>query len=1094
MKRFWIGVITIGLVFPLLAAKGGPGRPRSLKKATVLDNEIRFDANRMNGLMRNNGIWFMDVQASTWGLEWPKGSGLSPIYAGGQWISAKVGEEVRVASVIHDATEYQPGIILPDGNPANPRDPAYRWYVIKSGGVGDWDTWPVDQGAPVDQDGKPLLTGDRTAFCVWNDKGEHQEFATNKLGAEIRQTVFAFDRADALGDMVFIKWRIVNKGDADWDSTYFSIWMDPDIGDGNDDLVGCDPGLGLGYCYNGTNEDQDYGSAPPASGMDFFQGPIVDAPGSSVTLPNGTVLQDKKMLKMTAFIFYNNNDSNQGNPNSSTDVWNYQRGFWRDYSPITDPSGNPTPFMFSGDPEAGTGWLDSNNDDRRFLMTTGPFVMPRWSDVNANGQPDIGEPGVQEVVAAVMVARDASNLKSVTKLKQIDVLAQMAYDLNFNLAKAPQAPAVQAAGSANEIVLSWDERSEFNEDGTPYESVDPIVENALGDTVIMENQVKVIDDASYNFWGYTVYQYSDASGADPVEIGHWDGGPVADAAPYAGSRYIRIEENKNGRVGNVGNNLANGKEYYFGVMAHGYLEYGAPKIFNSPPTIVTVVPRITPGERIMATRNDTLRVTHSVTGGNPSDGGVLAIVVDPSKVTGLYYRVTFGNDGKWNLLRSADSTFAAGADTVLKKQTNQSGSDAYTVVDGILVKVLGPSNDLKNIQMVSNAGGPLVPPQMGCFAFNENGFPRLLDYSLRPVLDADGNPVESPQDGQQTGGGKWGIHTGMNGPDMDASYAYFIYRTTNDGARWPLIIPNDFEIRFTDRGAKGYIPNSFGTGEPTGGKLIDMPFELWNVGDLADPNDDVRYFPAVLDDDNNGQFNLLTQAGVTAAGDWSYGLADHSLSGGANDPFTDWFYWVIPENTAPGEAGYNELLNKIQTEGDNYAYLDGTRGDCFRRMVLVNWNGGDVDPGVYNQNMPEVGSVIRILSSKPNFPKDIYTFKATANTSTPADQKTDMERINVVPNPYYGFHSGEMNPFSRWMQFTFLPEKCTIRIFDLAGNLIRKLEKDDVLTPFLRWDLKNEYGLPVASGVYVYHVATPNLGEKTGKLAVFSPNERLDTY
>jgi hypothetical protein len=34
----------------------------------------------------------------------------------------------------------------------------------------------------------------------------------------------------------------------------------------------------------------------------------------------------------------------------------------------------------------------------------------------------------------------------------------------------------------------------------------------------------------------------------------------------------------------------------------------------------------------------------------------------------------------------------------------------------------------------------------------------------------------------------------------------------------------------------------------------------------------------------------------------------------------------------------------------------------------------------------------------------------------------------------------------------------------------------------------------VASGVYVYHVETPNLGEKTGKLAVFTPNERLDTY
>jgi hypothetical protein len=87
-----------------------------------------------------------------------------------------------------------------------------------------------------------------------------------------------------------------------------------------------------------------------------------------------------------------------------------------------------------------------------------------------------------------------------------------------------------------------------------------------------------------------------------------------------------------------------------------------------------------------------------------------------------------------------------------------------------------------------------------------------------------------------------------------------------------------------------------------------------------------------------------------------------------------------------------------------------------------------------------------------------------------------------------------MNAFDRWVQFTFLPEKCTIRVFDLAGNLVRKMQKDDARTPFLRWDMKNEYGLPVASGIYVYHVEVPKLGEKIGKLAVFAPNERLDTY
>ncbi|MBN1894371.1 hypothetical protein JW906_07735 [bacterium] len=1093
MKRFIAFLLIAGLAGAGFAAKSG-GRIRALKKTATLDQEITFDANRMSGLMRNNGIWFLDVQASDWGLEWPRGSGNSPIYAGGQWISAKVNGEVKLAAVIHDGTEFQPGVIS-GGAAANPRDPAYKWYVIRPGGQGDWDSWPKDQGAPVDEEGNPKLIGDRTAFCVWNDMGEHLEFATNQLGVEVQQTVFAFDRADALGDMVFIKWRMVNKSESDWDSTYFSIWLDPDVGYGYDDLVGCDPDLGLGFCYNGTNEDQDYGSAPPATGIDFFQGPIIDQPGSTVTLPDGTALPDKTMIKMTAFIFYDNNDSNTGNPNTSQDVWNYQRGYWRDNSRITNPDGVFTPFMFTGDPEAATGWLDADESDRRFLMTTGPFTMQKWEDVNSNGLPDFGEPGVQEIVACVMATRGASNLNSVTQLKEIDVLAQMAYDLNFNLAKAPFSPDVDVHELANEILLSWDDRSEFNEDGSPYESEDPIVANALGDTVILNNIVRVIDDATYNFYGYTVYQYSDASGSDPVVIGHWDNTGTADAEPYTQHRYIRILQNVNPVVGNVGERLVNGKDYFFGVVAHAYLEYGAPVVFDSPPAIVTVVPQSKPGIQYASSNNDTLEVTHQITEGLASDGSVIAVVVDPSRVTGDYYRVVFSDAGTWSVIRCADSAFTAGVDTVLKDQTNQAGDDAYTIVDGLLIKVFGPVNDLRNIQVVSNANGLLDPPDMGCFAFNSNGFPMLLDYDYQPVLDENGDQVDCPGATQQSNGSTWGIHIGMNSAEMDPGYDFFKSRLTNDGARWPLIIPDDFEIRFTAAGGKAYIPNAFGyDGGDFGGVLVDVPFELWNIGILEDPADDVRLFPYLLDDDSNERFALLTQASVTAAGDTSYGYPDHTVSGGANDPFTDWFYWVIPENTAPGQAGYDALVAKIQTEGDNYEYLAGTLGDCMRRMVLVNWNGGETETGEYNAQMPETGTVFRILTAKPNMPKDIYSFKTPANTRDLADRKADLKKINVVPNPYYGYHSGEMDAFERWVQFTFLPDKCTIRIFDLAGNLIRKLEKDTPDSPLLRWDLKNEYQLPVASGIYVYHVSAPDLGEKIGKMAVFTPNERLDTY
>ena len=46
---------------------------------------------------------------------------------------------------------------------------------------------------------------------------------------------------------------------------------------------------------------------------------------------------------------------------------------------------------------------------------------------------------------------------------------------------------------------------------------------------------------------------------------------------------------------------------------------------------------------------------------------------------------------------------------------------------------------------------------------------------------------------------------------------------------------------------------------------------------------------------------------------------------------------------------------------------------------------------------------------------------------------------------------------------------CTIKIFTVAGTLVRTLKKDDGMTS-IDWDLKNDFGIPIASGLYVIHV------------------------
>jgi len=1062
----------------------------SLKKPQSI-SDVWLDVNRLHGVFRNNGIWHFDVVANTQGTEWPAGSGNSPIFAAGQWIAAKVNGEVRVAGIQHSATEFQSGEIVSPGIASDPKDKKYRWYELRSDGTGDWDNWPIDQGAPVDERGEPLLIGDQTIFSIWNDLTTHEEFGSIPLGVEVRQTVFANADFGVLGDMHFIKWQLVNKSDSAWDSTYFAIWMDPDLGDAGDDLVGCDTILGMGFCYNANNNDQTYGLAPPAMGIDLFQGPIVDNYGSIVTLPNGNILYDKTMLAMTAFVSYDGNDSHRGNPHDASDVWNFIRCFWRNGDPITfgdrgsTPGNPPTKFMFPGDPETeqGTGWLDYAEDDRRLLVITGPFTMPVWVDANNNNLPDFGEPGVQEIVAAVIMAQGTDHLNSVTELKKIDELAQLAYDNNFEYKKPPRQPKVQTSEMPNQIILSWDERSEYNEDCALYDSEDIFVSRAIGDTIYVNNLPVIIDDSTYNFYGYNVYQYSDISGSDPAFVASWNIGENKDAKPYTYQRYIILDSNKNPVVGEIDTRLTNGKTYYYGVVAEGFLDFASPKIISSNPAIVSVIPRYTSGIAGFSSQvGDTVPSQHFTYDSTKviSSGIIIPLVIDPSKTTGCDYKITFEYDSiyttHWNLINTTTG------DTILKNQINQRGDDAYTIVDGLMVKVIQPEYDFYSFQCVANANGPIDPPESAAAAWE--GFPVPIG------VDPDGFVT----DGQQAGTGKWFFHTAADyassAGGIYGSYENFFERSMR-GDNMKRAVPYDWEMRFTAEGS--WAVRAF-----EGGKVLNVPFELWCTGidSPDDPSDDFRLIPWYRS--NGGAGRLQTDStGMT----YQLDPNDHPVSQQDNDPYTPWIYWRIPEehlDYSSGMVGYHSFLAAIDTiAGNEGTYNYGGR-EVISRSVLVNWNGDDVSDSsvaIGTQMVPEEGTIFRLVTTKPNSPNDYYTFTAPADVAIPnSGLKNDMRKIKVVPNPYNSAHSGETSQLDRWVQFTFLPPKCTVRIFTLSGHLVRTLEKNDPTTPFLRWDLLNEYNVPVGSGIFVYHVEATGIGEKVGKMAIFMSTYRPDTW
>ncbi len=118
------------------------------------------------------------------------------------------------------------------------------------------------------------------------------------------------------------------------------------------------------------------------------------------------------------------------------------------------------------------------------------------------------------------------------------------------------------------------------------------------------------------------------------------------------------------------------------------------------------------------------------------------------------------------------------------------------------------------------------------------------------------------------------------------------------------------------------------------------------------------------------------------------------------------------------------------------------------------------------------------LARNGNLPMYYFSTKGlSASTDVTEIATSEMDKINVVPNPYYAFNNYETSPVDHKIKFTNLPNNCTIRIYNVGGNLIRTLKKDNNLT-YMDWDLKNEYGISISGGVYIIHIDAPGVGEK----------------
>lgn len=1124
-------------------AKEKPGSERRmLSKAAAGLPYVLMNANNVTSWAHSDGFFNWLVQQS-WNGEYPKLSGVGTIFAEGIVFGGISNDGLYSNALRVTGDSYQvgmaPGAIgdnpdavssrafavrpdmpytaqsTPDKWPDLASDAASYFQIPQSGVSSgqeqeiaglyftDWKEWPAAKGAPWYVDTVKLVRNDaaydytnkhhipgipganKTIWFVCNDQSASitSSFAGSPpLGVEEQMTLWAYASSTPLNNMVFKQVKLIYKGNpgsaanARIDSMYVVQWADPDNGDGGDDYAGSDSTLNLNYDWNSKTVDAKYAAIglPAAAtgfvflqGVSHFTGNASDSAVVNFRWRHGyrywhrrfdPVSNDSVPTPMTAACYFaagsTITDPDIG-PYTGTQQWfNLMRGdlprpaypagtpFWQSSN---SPAAFPTTYVQSGDPTTGQGWLDGADvtaGDRRLVTVHGPFTMNKGDTA--------------EVVVALVDGTGADNLGSIKVLKYNTTYAQFAFNNNFVLPSPPPTPKVSISSLDGQVVLNWG-----------------------GDQAIVE-AIESSNNNGFTFEGYNIWQLPSQSAtlAQATRIATYDivdnvtvivapaldpkTGVIVTAPVQYGSdkgiaRSIVLKQDYIKQ-----SPLVNGQIYYYAVTSYSYdpswnvvgSAFAAPfPSLESSPVIQTAMPASTnPGVRLGAAGGADLTVTHTNSvGGAVSDGSVTAVVVQPDLMTGDTYQVLFDTLGGWKVV---DVTTSATKVT----GTNQSGNTNYLTVDGVQVIVQGPQPGMK--EWTIPAGARHFTPLSGWTGIGLEGFSNAGDpFAYDPNAGTIGWPLNYSF---------W--TTSLSNP-AQVHTVLLKLAAVNYATLWdPKAVPTDpnFSLgyRWLRHASSAAADPSFapwiiqapaGTTYPYQDFNYSVPFSAWDI-DVTPP---VRL---------------------------AVGCFENNAAGG----MVDGRYWPPTYNTATADNSVAReqavIFGTPYSTTPDPAYQTDIYGSSLPLMWMMSCD-------IRNNSNWAAGDQMEFIAAKVNQPNDVFQFTAPKPAYNLATAQADVNKINVFPNPYYGMNTSETNRLNKYVRFSHLPTGATIRIFTLAGVLVRTLPVTDGSTTFADWNLRNDNSLPVSSGIYIAFIDMPSLGKtKTLKIAIVQEQEILPTY
>ncbi|MCK4715963.1 MAG: hypothetical protein KAT54_04090 [Candidatus Marinimicrobia bacterium] len=264
---------------------------------------------------------------------------------------------------------------------------------------------------------------------------------------------------------------------------------------------------------------------------------------------------------------------------------------------------------------------------------------------------------------------------------------------------------------------------------------------------------------------------------------------------------------------------------------------------------------------------------------------------------------------------------------------------------------------------------------------------------------------------------------------------------------WSTTIPADYQyisrlIRGSKPVAANYQVRFTSEGDTSLMRQIFVPFEIWNTRS----NNKIDFVIGISSTDSTDEMR-------------------NSWTSGDIIVFVDEYPWDSWSLTMTSPT-------KIDTE--TVTVGDSTYLDSFT-----------VDIGI----PPNEGDTLFIAISIPLESSDRYYIRTTASGINKDALKKDIKKVKVVPNPYKITSVYETSLEVKQVQFTHLPEHCDIRIFNLSGDFITKLEHHyGSIEP---WDLRTYNDQEISFGIYIFVIdAYANLNSKKftaqqiGKFAV----------